>query len=110
MRCLEVKEKTEFDRLLWCEECRAQAKARAAHIGWIGGGLLGAAVAAYIWVTVGATTQIPQLWMAVAIAVTWLSARFIREIGYGVMRFKNARAAEAVPPSSPPSKGEDPGT
>lgn len=99
LRCLEVKDKTDLDRLLWCVECRAQAKSRASLIGWIGGGLIAAFVGTYIWISVRPTTLIPQLWLAVALAVAWLSARFVKEIAYGAMRFRNARAAEAVPPT-----------
>lgn len=102
MRCLEVKDKQDFDRLLWCEDCRNVARARAGRIGWIGGVAIGVIVSAYIWLTVGPSSLIPQLWLATSLAVVWLGARFVREIAYGAMRFRNARATDAVPPTAPP--------
>jgi hypothetical protein len=99
VRCLEVKEKREFDRLLWCEDCRALARERAGRWGWTGGVLIAATVAAYIWFVVQPSSQILQLWAAVLVATLWLGAKVVKEIAYGIMRFENRRAAEAVPPS-----------
>lgn len=109
MRCLEVKDKQDFDRLLWCDDCRAGARVRAARIGWIGGIVIGVIVSAYIWLTVQPSSLIPQLWLAIPLAVVWLGARFVREIAYGAMRFRNARATDAVPPSAPPQSPTDAG-
>ena len=99
IRCLEVKDKTDFDRLLWCDDCRAQAKVRAGQVGWIGGVLMAAAVSGYIWGVLKPTDLITQLWLAIPIAIVWLGARFTKEIAYGVMRFRNARATDATPPA-----------
>ncbi|MEZ4425523.1 MAG: hypothetical protein R3E98_19145 [Gemmatimonadota bacterium] len=98
VRCLERKPKSEFDRLLWCEACRARAAERAKAVGWMGGGVIALVVGLYIWLVVRPTGLIPQLWLAALVAVYWLGARFVREIALGVMRYRNSRAAEARPP------------
>ncbi|MEZ4415626.1 MAG: hypothetical protein R3E10_07720 [Gemmatimonadota bacterium] len=98
VRCLERKPKSEFDRLLWCEGCRERARARAASIGWVGGGVAVVIAGLYIWFVVRPSGLIPQLWLAALVAVYWLAARFVREIALGVMRYRNDRAAEARPP------------
>jgi hypothetical protein len=35
----------------------------------------------------------------VLVATLWLGAKVVKELVYGIMRFENRRAAEAVPPS-----------
>jgi hypothetical protein len=38
--------------------------------------------------------------VATVVAAIWISSKVAREIVYGAMRFRNARAVEAVPPES----------
>ncbi|GMV05905.1 MAG: hypothetical protein AMXMBFR53_21820 [Gemmatimonadota bacterium] len=102
VRCLEVKDLMELDRLLWCEWCRFQARERAAWWGWAQGLAFGALVAAYVFLVVRPTDLILSAWIATVVAAVWIGARIGREIAYGVMRFTNTKATEAVPPASPP--------
>ena len=104
VRCLEVRDTVDVDRLLWCESCQRAARARAAYFGWLGGFVIAAALAAYIWVAIQPTDLIPELWMVIPIAALWLGARIVREVAYGVMRYQNNRAVDAVPPGAPSAK------
>ncbi len=107
VRCLEVWESQELDRLLWCERCRALARNRAAGKGWWVGGGVAAALAAYIWFVVQPSDRIVGGWIGVTVAAFYLAARMAREIFYGVERVRNAPAVEALPPSERPPEGED---
>lgn len=107
VRCLEVRDTSDLDRLLWCEDCRESARARSRAIGWAGGVLVAIAVSIYIWFWIRPTDLIPQLWLAIPVATIWLGGRVVSEIAYGVMQFRNSRAVEAVPPSVPPESGEE---
>ncbi len=98
VRCLQVRDTVEVDRLLWCEECRLRARQRASRRGWIVGGVAAAALAAWIWFGVGASSLVPGGWLATVVAAAWIGAKVAREVLYGVDRFRNRRAVEAVPP------------
>jgi len=107
VRCLEVVERDDVDRLLWCEPCQAAARRRAGRWGWIAGGVAGAALALWIWrVIEPASDLIIGGWIAVVVGGAWITARMVREIGYGIERFRNRRAREAVPPASPVREAE----
>jgi len=107
VRCLEVKDLMELDRLLWCEGCRRRARERAAWWGWAQGLAFGALVAAYVFLVVRPTDLILSAWIATVVAAVWIGARIGREIAYGVMRFTNANATDAVPPASPEGAEEE---
>lgn len=98
VRCLQVRDTTEVDRLLWCEACRARARRRAARRGWVVGVAAATALALWIWFGVGASSLVPGGWLATVIAAAWIGAKVAREVLYGVDRFRNRRAVEAVPP------------
>lgn len=107
VRCLEAKDLMELDRLLWCEECRWAARERAAWWGWAQGLAFGALVAAYVFLVVRPTDLIMSAWIATVVAAVWIGARIGREIAYGVMRFVNTPALEAMPPAGPPAEGRE---
>jgi hypothetical protein len=98
VRCLEVRDTVEVDRLLWCETCRERARARAARQGWLVG-LAGAALlAAWIWIVVEPSDLVLGGWIGTVVAAAWIGSKVAREILYGVERFRNRRAADAAPP------------
>ncbi|MFO8174643.1 MAG: hypothetical protein R6T96_10205 [Longimicrobiales bacterium] len=98
VRCLEQKDVEEMDRLLWCQDCRESARQRAAVWGWGFGTLLAALLAIWIWVVIQPSDLIIPGWIATVVAALWISSRVAREVAYGVYRFSNRKAAEAVPP------------
>jgi hypothetical protein len=98
VRCLEVHDQMLLDRLLWCDDCRARARNRAGLWGWLGGLLFGAGVAGYVWIVVRPSNLVIGGWAGTVFAAIWVGSRVGREIAYGAMRFRNARAVEAVPP------------
>lgn len=99
VRCLEVHPKADLDRLLWCDGCRAAARGRAVLWGWTVGGLIAALLALWIWLVVRPD---PDLvlggWVATVVAALWVGSKVAREIAYGVERYRNRRAVDAVPP------------
>lgn len=102
MRCLEVVARDDVDRLLWCESCQALARRRAGRWGWIAGGVGAVGLALWIWLVIEpASDLIVGGWLGVVVGGAWITARMVREIGYGIQRFRNRRAQEAVPPTSP---------
>ena len=101
VRCLEVFDQMYLDRLLWCDRCRARARARASWWGWAGGLAFGALVALYVWIAIRPTDLVVGGWIATVAAAIWIGQKVAREIVYGAMRFRNARAVEAVPPGTP---------
>ncbi|MDH5760080.1 MAG: hypothetical protein OEZ65_10870 [Gemmatimonadota bacterium] len=106
VRCLEERDVMRLDRLLWCDECRFLARNRAAWWGWIVGLAFGACVAGYIWLILRPTDLVISGWVATVVASVWIGSKVGREIVYGAMRFRNARAVEAVPPVLPPVDGD----
>jgi len=102
VRCLDVVDSAEVDRLLWCIRCRALARNRASWWGWVGGWTLGAVLAAYVWFAIRPTVLIGG-WLGVVAAAIWMGSKVTRELVYGAMRLRNARAVEAIPPG--PAEG-----
>lgn len=108
VRCLEVRSTDDLDRLLWCSSCRAKAARRATRRGWLGGLILAALLAAWIFLVVRPS---PDLvlggWMATVVAAFWIGSKVVREITLGVDRYLNRRALEAEPPKEPrPAEGD----
>ncbi|HZD03290.1 MAG TPA: hypothetical protein VE173_00180, partial [Longimicrobiales bacterium] len=101
VRCLEVRDQSELDRLLWCDLCRNRARARATRRGWIAGTVLAGLLALWIWLVIRPSDLVIGGWVATVVATFWIGSRIAREIAYGVERYRNRRAVEAVPPSDP---------
>lgn len=101
VRCLEVHDQMALDRLLWCDGCRRRARNRASWWGWVGGLGFGAVVALYVFLVIRPSDLVIGGWVATVVAAVWIGQKVAREIVYGGMRFRNARAVEAVPPASP---------
>jgi hypothetical protein len=98
VRCLEEKDVEEMDRLLWCQSCRETARERAGVWGWVAGSILAATLALWIWIVIQPSHLILPGWVATVVAALWIGSRAAREIAYGVFRFTNRKAAEAIPP------------
>lgn len=108
VRCLRTRDITDLDRLFWCEECCERARARAARGGWMAGGASAAVLALWIWLVIRPSTLILGGWIASVVAAFWLVSRIARELHYGVARYRNRRAVEAVPPADvPDGAGEE---
>lgn len=101
VRCLEVHDQMLLDRLLWCDDCRRKARTRASWWGWLAGLGFGLVVAAYVWLVIQPSDLVIGGWIATLVAAVWIGQKVARELVYGAMRFKNARAVEAVPPTAP---------
>ena len=99
VRCLEVHDQMLLDRMLWCDDCRRLARERAGWWGWLGGLGFGLGVAAYVWFVIRPTELVIGGWIGTVVAAVWIGQKVARELVYGAMRFKNARAVDAVPPT-----------
>ncbi len=99
VRCLGTFDVLDLDRLLWCAECQGRARARATRWGWLLGLAFAGVMGVYVWLTIRPSADlIPAAWLATFIAAVWIGSKVGRELVYGLMRFRNARAVEAVPP------------
>jgi hypothetical protein len=99
VRCLQVKPVQELDRLLWCQECQAQARRRATIRGWLAGGALALVLAVYIWLVIRPDPELILTgWVATLVVAFYLGSRVARELFYGYDRVRNRRAMEATPP------------
>ena len=87
-----------MDRLLWCEDCRDAARRRAGTWGWGMGAGLALVLALWIWLYIQPSDLVIGGWIATVVAALFIGSRVAREIAYGVMRYNNRSAAEAVPP------------
>ena len=108
VRCLDVYDQMYLDRLLWCDRCRARARNKAAWWGWAGGSAFGAGVALYVWTVIRPTDLVIGGWFGTVAAAIWIGSKVAREFVYGGMRFRNARAVEAVPPARDASSDATP--
>ena len=97
IRCLEVRDQLEVDRLLWCRGCREKARQRAKLWGWASGLVVATGLALWIVLEVEPTRMIGG-WIATVVASLWLGSRIGAEVAYGADRYRNRRAAEAHPP------------
>jgi hypothetical protein len=68
--------------------------------GWGAGLALAVGLALWIWLIIQPSNLVIGGWIATVLAALWIGGRVAREIAYGVMRFNNRKAAEAVPPGS----------
>ena len=101
VRCLELRDTSELDRLFWCVTCRRRATDRAARVGFLVGALVAALLGVWIFVVVEPSAGLMGVWVAIIVAALYLAFRIAREVGYGWMRLKNRRAVEATPPEGP---------
>ena len=60
----------------------------------------GACIAAFIWIGIQPSDLIVGAWAGTVVAAIWLGSKVSRELAYGVMRFRNTHAADAVPPDT----------
>lgn len=105
VRCGEVKDLLELDRLLWCKECRFEAREHAAWWGWGIGLAFAACVALYIFVVIRPTDLVVAGWIGTVVAAVWIGGRLGRELVYGIMRFRQTEAPDGAPGASPPAGG-----
>ena len=87
-----------MDRLLWCEDCRDAARRRSGAWGWGVGFLMALGLALWIWFYIQPSDLVIGGWIATVVGALWIGSRVGREITYGVIRFTNHKAAEAMPP------------
>ncbi len=68
VRCGEVKDLMELDRLLWCDACTLRVRELAAWWGWAQGLAFGLGVAAYVLLVVRPRDLVTMGWIATVVA------------------------------------------
>ncbi len=85
-RCRRARRARELDRMLWCEACVAEAKARAKRAGWLCGAAAAAGLGGWIHFVQKPSAALLGGWIGVVLAALWLCARAGTELCYGVLR------------------------
>lgn len=99
VRCLEVHPTDDLDRLLWCPACRRRAARRATRWGWLGGIVLATLLSGWILLYIRPSRDLVfGGWIATVVAALWIGSKVVREMAYGVERYRNRRAVDATPP------------
>jgi hypothetical protein len=62
-------------------------------------------VAAYVWFVIRPSDLVVGGWVATLAAAVWIGQKVAREMIYGGMRFRNARAVEATTPAAAEGDG-----
>jgi hypothetical protein len=57
-------------------------------------------LALWIWLFIKPSDLVIGGWIATVVAGLWVGARVSKEVAFGVIRFTNRKAVEAVPPGS----------
>lgn len=78
-----------LDRHLWCEDCVAAARGEAGRVGWMGGAVMAALLAAWIYFVQQPSAMLLGGWIGAVLATFWLGSRAGRELTYGVLRFRH---------------------
>ena len=105
VRCLGQEDRSDLDRLLWCEECRATVRAKAGRWGWVAGLAVAAVLSGWIWLVVKPDLLVGA-WVGTVVASFWLGAKVAREAIYGALRFRSTPLVEATPHSKHPPEDE----
>jgi hypothetical protein len=101
-RCRQEVTAEELDRILWCEECVAAERRRAA---WWGRGLAVGAVgvlALWIALVIRPAQEFRILWALVLIVAYALGARLANELVFGTARVRNRAGARGAERSEEP--------
>lgn len=100
-RCRREVTAGDLDRILWCEDCVAVERKRAA---WWGRGIALVAVALLaVWIALAIRPgeDFRILWALVLIVAYALGARLAHELVYGIVRVRNHPGARAGSDSEP---------
>lgn len=62
--------------------------------GWIAGGFVAVGLSAWIWLVVRPSDLLLGGWVGVTLAAVYLAARIVREVTYGVERYRNVEGVE----------------
>jgi hypothetical protein len=98
--CLETTPREDLDRLLWCDACVADAKAKSFVQSWYVAVVVAVALALWIWLDVQPSLLIGG-WVGVVVAALYMSSRVARELIYGVARMRGRAAHLRGTPEEP---------
>ncbi len=96
--CLQTKPRQDLDRLLWCDACVADTRARAASRSWYVGLAIAVVLALWIWLYIQPSNLVIGGWIGTVVGAFYVSARVVREVLYAGARLRSGPAVEVVPP------------
>lgn len=98
--CLETTPREDLDRLLWCDTCVADAKAKAGVQSWYVAVVVAVVLTLWIWLDVQPTLLIGG-WVGAVLAALYMSSRVARELLYAVARMRGRVAQLRAAPEEP---------
>ncbi len=99
--CRETKLRQDLDRLLWCDACIADAKARALSRSWYVGLAVAVVLALWIWLYIQPSDLVIGGWIGTVVGAYFVSARVVREVLYAVARMRGEAADLEATPKEP---------
>ena len=97
-RCLEIKSRSDLDRMLWCEGCCESARSRSSSQSRIIGFIVAVILSVWIYLYIQPSDLVIGGWIGTVLAAFYVSARVAREVLYAVKRINNRAMDQAVPP------------
>ena len=99
--CLQTKPRQDLDRLLWCDACIADKKARALSRSWYIGLVVAVVLALWIWLYIQPSNLVIGGWIGTVVGAFYVSARVVREVLYAVARARGGPAEVSAEPEEP---------
>ena len=99
--CLQTKPRQDLDRLLWCDACVADIRARAVSRSWYVGLAVAVVLALWIWLYIQPSDLVIGGWIATVAGAFYVSARVVREVLYAVARVRGEAANLEATPKEP---------
>lgn len=90
--CLQTKPREDLDRLLWCDSCVADARARSVTQSWYVGVAVAVALVLWIWLYVQPSDLVIGGWIGCVVGAFYVSARVACEGLYAVARVRGMAA------------------
>ncbi len=96
--CLQTKPRQDLDRLLWCDACIADTRARAVSKSWYAGLAVAVVLTLWIWLYIQPSDLVIGGWIGTVVGAFYVSARIVREVLYAMARIRGEAAnLEAMP-------------
>ena len=92
LRCLQTKPRQDLDRLLWCEACKDEVRARTARQSWYYGLVAAVLLALWIWLYVQPSNLVIGGWVGTVVGAFYVTARVVREVLYATARIRGEAA------------------
>ncbi len=99
--CLQTKPRQDLDRLLWCDACIADTRARAVSQSWYAGLAVAVVLTLWIWLYIQPSDLVIGGWIGTVVGAFYVSARIVREVLYAMARIRGEAANLEATPKEP---------